>query len=304
MSVVWIISGGSFCYFSSSKNLLQIEEMKTKNYDIIYLNNNKPFVSEKIKTEVVMFVPSPVPWESRRKAVYTQFEREQWTKEKVILIFIIGNKSGEKLMNVVNTSAVVKYPYASNVIVDCRDQGDEYDNPDDTSGTTCKVYEALKYIVANYESKYVWRGADDSFVNLRYFFLHVEPTIPKSRLYLGRLRRTTSPEPDLMLSNQPRLQSVFGIYQFGQYMHGMGFLLSYDVADFVASLKIPPHLTWCEDVMVGMWLLPFQITFMDYPGFHEPQTFGPAERNRDYLLIHRMTHEQWQQIDENGRLNF
>jgi hypothetical protein len=104
-----------------------------------------------------------------------------------------------------------------------------------------------------------------------------------------------------MLDKQPELQKLFGLYQFGQYMSGMGFLFSYDVADFVASLKIPPHLTWCEDLMVGMWLLPFQISFMNYPGFHE-QSESQAELNKDYLLIHRMTPEQWQRIGDNGRL--
>ncbi len=248
-----------------------------------------------------MFIPSPVPWEGRRKQVYTQFEREGWKLDKVALLFFFGSRAGEKLRDTIDTSGVVKYPRAVNVVVYCRDEGDEYNNPDDTSGTTCKVYEALKYIAANYEAKYVWRGADDSFVNLPYFFSNVMPTIPTKRLYLGRLRRADAPAQDLLLSHQPRLQELFGIYQFGQYMSGMGYMLSYDVADFVGSLKIPPHLTWCEDLMVGMWLNPFQITFMNHPGFHE-QGERPADLGKDYLLVHRMTPAQWQRIDETGKL--
>ena len=257
----------------------------------------------KIETDVVMFVPSPVDWEERRCSVYTQFEREGWTRDKVSLLFIIGNASGAGLEDSVDTSKIVQYPLALNVIVNCRDYGDEFDNPDDTSGTTCKVYEALKYIAANYNAKYVWRGADDSYVNLRYFFSDVVPNIPTTRLYLGSLRRTDTVQHDLLLSRQPNLQKLFGIYQFGQYMYGMGFLLSFDVVDFVASLKIPPHLTWCEDVMVGMWLLPFQITFMDHPGFHEQNLYGQAELGKQYLLIHRMTRDQWNRIGDDGTLH-
>lgn len=260
------------------------------------VNNNKH------NAEVVMFIPSPMQWTDRRNAVYTQFAREKWTQDQVSLMFIIGDRSGEKLADAVDTSNLTEYPLATNVIVRCRDYGDEFNSADDTSGTTCKVYEALKYIVANYEAKYVWRGADDSYVNLRYFFARVMPTIPTTRLFLGRLRRTDLPQTDLLLSLQPNLQKMLGIYQFGQYMHGMGFVFSYDVADFIASLKIPPHLTWCEDVMVGMWLLPFQIAFMDYPDMHEPLQSGPAEPGKQYLLIHRMTPEQWGSIDNNGTL--
>jgi hypothetical protein len=283
------------------KGLIKVENYaQTSNRDKI-MSNFELQLPIKIKTEVVMFVPSPIPWEDRRKQVYTQFEREGWTLDKAALLFIVGSRAGEMLKDEINTSVITEYPHAVNVIVYCRDQGDEPNNPDDTSGTTCKVYEALKYIVANYTAKYVWRGADDSFVNLPYFFKNVMPTIPSTRLYFGRLRRTDSEETDLLLSSQPRLQELFGIYQFGQYMSGMGYVLSYDVADFIASLKIPPHLTWCEDLMVGMWLNPFQITFMSHPGFHE-QGERTADLGVDYVLVHRMTPMQWARIDENGRL--
>jgi hypothetical protein len=257
--------------------------------------------SSKIQTEVVVFIPSPVPWEDRRRWVHSQFQREGWSKNKVALLFVFGSRSGEKLKDTVDTSGVVKYPGTENVVVYCRDLGDEPNNPDDTSATTCKVYEALKHIVANYESKYVWRGADDSYLNLPFFFSDVTTSIPSKRVYLGRLRRTDFPSSDLLLSNQPLLRELFGIYQFGQYMSGMGYMLTYDVAEFISSLKIPPHLTWCEDIMVGMWLLPFQITFLNYPGFHDLAD-GPAQLGKEYLVVHRMKAEQWQRIDKKGNL--
>ena len=111
-----------------------------------------------------------------------------------------------------------------------------------------------------WQARYVWRGADDSYLNLHYFFSSVMPTLPATRLFLGLLRKPAGPGGDLSLHKQPVLQEHFGVTQWGQYMVGMGFLFSYDVADFVASLKIPPHLMWCEDLMVGMWLNPFQVS--------------------------------------------
>ena len=267
---------------------------------------------KRIHTDIVVFVPSPVAWETRRKYVYEQFVHERLAPQQAILLFIFGNRTtttGDDNNNnnelsttsSVNMKGLVQYQNATNVVVNCRDYGDEYDNPDDTSGTTCKVYKSLIYIVSNYRAKYVWRGADDSYLNLRFFISGVMPTLPKTRLYYGYLRSVNAVHVDMLLSNQPKLASLFGLYQFGQYMLGGGYLLSFDVADFIASLKIPPHLTWCEDVMVGMWLNPFQVTFLHSQHYID-QGGGTASNNVDYVLIHRMRADQWSHIDENGRL--
>ena len=188
-------------------------------------------------TDVVVFIPTPVPWEARRHAVHTRFAQEGWADEQVVLLFVLGERDAD-------TSSVSTYARATYVRTPCNDQGDAPDNAADISATTCKVYEALKHVVANYEAKYVWRGAHDSYLNLPYFFQVVAPSLPKTRLYYGRLRRSTHRQEDLQVAHHPQLQALFGIMQWGQYMSGMGYLLSYDVADFVASLKIPPHLTW------------------------------------------------------------
>jgi hypothetical protein len=254
----------------------------------------------KIETKVVMFVPSPVSWEERRRHVYLQFERESWTDEQVILLFVFGNRSGERLLGFVNTSGVVQHPRATNVVVNCRDFGDEFDGIDETSSTTCKVYKSMQYVAANYRAKYVWRGADDSYVNLTHFF-SMMPALPATRLFFGSLRKAQNVQLDLSLFIQPRLAALLGLRQFGQYMFGSGFVLSYDVVDFVASLKIPPHLTWCEDVMVGMWLNPFQIEFRHSPDIID-QYFRLALPGKNYLLIHRMLPEQWAQINSRGWL--
>jgi hypothetical protein len=108
---------------------------------------------DKVKTEVIIFIPTPVPWEGRRRQVHTQFTREGWQSNKAILIFIYGTRSGIGLSESVDTSGIVEYPGVKNVLTGCRDMGDEPNNPDDTSGTTCKVYEALKYIAAHYDSR-------------------------------------------------------------------------------------------------------------------------------------------------------
>ena len=254
--------------------------------------------AHKHETEVVMFIPSPMHWKERRRPVIKQFLREQWTNKQAVLIFVFGTTTGHQLEHTLDTSNAEQLPGANYIFTKCRDIGDEFDNPNGTSSTTCKVYEACVYISQHYNAKYVWRGADDSYVNLKLFF-RIMPLLPKTRLYLGRYRDVSTDKhdnKDLQLDRQPLLQTVFGLFQFGGYMHGEGFVFSYDVAEFIGTLSIPPHQTWCEDVMVGMWLNPFRVTKMDFsavPG----QAYNPP------LVTHYMKDIWWDKITQDGTLD-
>ena len=55
--------------------------------------------------------------------------------------------------------------------------------------------------------------------------------------------------------------------------------------------------------MVGMWLNPFQITFQHHEAFHcQNWDFSaPAKAGVDYLVVHRMQPQQWEQIGLDGR---
>ena len=243
---------------------------------------------KRFKTEVVMFIPTPIPWADRRAHVLKQFLREKWPRSRAVLVFVFGTRTGPRLEEALDTSPVDKerVPGVDYFFSSCRDLGDEMNNPNGTSSTTCKVYEACKYIYENYEAEYVWRGADDSYVNLQLFFKD-KPNLQSTRLFLGFLRKMKEVSSDLKLEGQPKLHELFGLYQYGQYMMGLGFVFSWDVVEFMATWSIPPHLTWCEDVMVGMWLNPFQITF-DGSGLK--------------YVRHYMTPELWDSITDAGVL--
>ena len=242
--------------------------------------------------EVVMFIPTPIQWESRRRPVLRQFLRESWSNSQVQLLFVLGTKTGDRLEQDLDTSVVQQHPGATYLFTECRDFGDERNNPNGTSSTTCKVYEACVHIAKHYETKYVWRGADDSYVNLKLFF-QLMPILPKSQLYMGSVLEARKIQPDLLLSLQPSLGELFNLYQFGGYMGGMGYVLSGDVAEFIGTLEIPPHQTWCEDVMVGMWLNPFRITKLQIPDI-------PDYANLPPLFVHYMHTEWWFAIPEDG----
>ncbi len=207
---------------------------------------------------------------------------------------------------------------ATNVYVPCRDAGDEFNNANGTSSTTCKVFEAVKYITAQYQAEYVWRVGDDAYLNLTIFFEMVSLNLfPKTRLYLGKLRKPMTSwgrEKDLLLEKQPALHNLYGTYKFGQYMVGYGWALSWDVADFLASVKIPPRLTWCEDVIVGFWLNPFDIEFFDVnKAWDRPPDWEyllcnvdtckrPQNQNMKFILIHYMSQQDWDDVYATGAL--
>lgn len=273
-------------YFGCPEKVVTLESRPEK----IVVTEPCPVAARRIRTDVVMFVPTPVQWEERRRFVHDQFAKEGWRADQAVLLFVFGGAAN-----------VTVYPSAHNVVTGCRDMdyGQEYNSAEDTSSTTCKVYEAYKYVAQHYEARYVWRGADDSYVNLRYFMQQM-PSLPGSRLFMGKLRRGDHIQDDLLLEKQPALRELYGLYQFGQYMYGMGFVMSFDVVEFIGAWTIPPHQTWCEDVMVGMWLNPFQISFTHHPGFHN-QVSHAAQPGVDYMVVHYMRQEQWGRIGEDGR---
>lgn len=255
------------------------------------------------KTDVVMFVPTPIPWEERRGFVYRQFMREKWQDSQVVLIFVLGTRTGPTLKEELDTSGVQQLPGATYIFTPCRDFGDEFDNENGTSATTCKVYEACKYIAKHYESRFVWRGADDTYVNLKLFIHTIMPTLQVTRLYMGNKRHFDGGAKDLLLERQPRLQRLFGLHQFGHYMHGMGFVFSSDVAEFIGTLQIPPRQTWIEDIMVGMWLNPFEIDWVDVNTAtpYVMQNIQVIDTSRQVLAVHYMANQDWARIGDDGK---
>lgn len=213
-------------------------------------------------TQVVVYIPSPIAHKERRLHVNRQFARENWTDDVVVLLWVFGTRAGHFLELELNTTSVYEEPHmtSKNVVhVNCRDTGDEWNNPNGTSATTCKFYESIRYIHQHYDAKYVIRGADDAYLNVRKF-LSTTHEYPSRALWLGQARDSTR-NFDLSISDkQPELAKLFGLTHFStNYMLGMGFVFSWDVVELIGNWNIEPHLTWCEDVMVGMFLNVFRL---------------------------------------------
>jgi hypothetical protein len=274
---------------------------------------------QKAHTRVVIFVPSPLPWVDRRLMVTNTFIKQGWNACDAHIVYVLGTRGGEDLGQMLDMGALAeekaRYKDISNLhffFSDCRDQGDEWDNPNGTSATTCKTYQGFKFAARHFNAEYVWRGADDAYLNLKFFFETVAPSLPSSSLYLGHVRNPAMEwnPADMKLSRQPSLKEhVWKADTFGAYMLGMGFLVTMDVAQFIDSWKIQPHLTWCEDVMVGAWLMPFQIQWVnanDYGwSMYNREDYSNEERCSHQLLVHYVQKEDWGSIDaETGNMLF
>ena len=255
-------------------------------------------------TEMVLFALTPAVWTERREKFTQVFLSQGWTRRQVILFFVVGTRVGSALelenpnLHLVKRKRGVDYLFAP-----CKDNEDEHNNPADTASTACKAYEGYKHAVAKYKAKYVWRIDTDSYLNIRLFLTKMAPTLQKTRLFMGRERVPNTDNWDLVLDRQPRLKELYHLHQFGRYMSGMGFLMSWDVVEFIAGWSIPPHMNWYDDVMIGMWLSFFQIDFVDTETMRDYVMFGTDElqnyvyTRRHTLLVHYMRPKDWDNID-------
>lgn len=260
--------------------------------------------------DIVVYIPSPAPWRERRSQVMRKMRGELGGAH---VWFIIGTLTGDRLDRPASGLAAVRREAALEPNPDvryhfapCRDFGDEYDNANGTSSTTCKTYEALKFIARTYADRpprFVWRGADDAYLDLRVFRAHVAPRLQTCRLFFGRIRFPTPRGYDdlNLFPHQPNLYALFGLLKFGKYMHGMGFCLSWDVVQFLGNAPIPPRQTWCEDVMLGQWLLFYDVDFVDFLSVNPEVGMVNGDERLTYyprlLLGHRLSGAQWAALE-------
>jgi len=264
--------------------------------------------------ELVIFIPTPIEWSYRRQLVLKQFRREMHLFRNTHLIFVVGTREGGSLEFEIpgitgmhhEIAMQTQLPHIQYLLTKCRDMGDEPRNANGTSSTTCKVYEALRHITTVYEKtppRFVWRGADDAYLDLGVFRKYVMPALQTCRIFAGRVRfPTVGDDHDLELStDHPELYSLYGLEKFGKYLVGMSFYMSWDVALFIGQSHIPPRQTWIEDIMVSHWLLFYDIDIVDIhmaiPLVHMIHADGEvaswSNTEHKVLVAHRMNEAQW-----------
>jgi hypothetical protein len=274
---------------------------------------------KKISTEVVVMTPSPMHWRHRRDPINKAYNKQQWPFHQVQFLYIMGDRGGTQLELQLNTTnlnhEIDDYKYIQNLrywVSTCRDFGDEESNSNGTSSTTCKIYQGLRYITQTYTNyKYVWRGSDDSYINLYFFFSTVAPELDRNSnpaIYMGHIRKNIHYDQDLNIQDgKPHLREVWHKSDFGDYMFGMGYMLSAPVVELVGNWEVEPLQTWCEDVVIGAWMRPFQIDWIHAPErgwIMDDKGKYNAKNCRQQLLIHYTKPEFWEKIDQKGNMEF
>lgn len=98
------------------------------------------------------------------------------------------------------------------------------------------------------------RSDSDAYFNPVEFW-RVRHELPQSRLVMGRFEYTGRVRASLH-------QQYFRIHQYSPYPLGLGFIFSYDVAEWLALSSIPLIISSPEDAVVGMWLQGMQLNLV------------------------------------------
>ncbi|CAA3016057.1 hydroxyproline O-galactosyltransferase GALT3-like [Olea europaea subsp. europaea] len=149
------------------------------------------------------------------------------------------------------------------------------------SGKTYKYFSTLPQILSR-QYNYVMKADDDVFIRLEPLALSLQP-LSRFDLYYGFVIPCPSMNP------------------FVHYMSGMGFVLSWDLVEWIGNSEIPMNHTFGpEDKMVGQWLndgnkaknrFSNKPVMYDYPG-----TNGRCSHQLipDTVAVHRLKRwEQW-----------
>jgi hypothetical protein len=216
---------------------------------------------------VVVFVPSAI---ARHK------QRRIWLRHAHVapMFFVIGVHAPAGAVRAVRIEAIQNGPEHYR-FAEC-----------DDGALACKAYQALRHIASAYRSappRFVWRIADDQHLDLGTFRWVVAPGLQTCRLLLGRLRFPWHDrDSDLYLTKD--LYSRLGLLKFGKHMHPMAYCMSWDVAQFIGTASIPPLVSGPEDVLVGHWLLFYDIDFVDV-GQTPARITLPGEQTSAPLLV-------------------
>lgn len=149
------------------------------------------------------------------------------------------------------------------------------------NGKTYTYLSSLPKILPN-QYDYVMKADDDVFIRLRPLAFSLKP-LPRSDLYYGFVIPCPSMNP------------------FVHYMSGMGFVLSWDLVEWIGSSSIPINNTFGpEDKLVGQWLhsgKKAKNRFSNKPAMYDyPGTNGRCSHELipDTIAVHRLKRwDQW-----------
>ena len=254
---------------------------------------------------MVTVVTSPADRPDRRS-----WQREQWAKSTDLLRHSVAPGSG--IPEVILKFAVGGGSASSDVTSDISAEDEEFgdmlllhdvkdldtDEEDaqyhwhNTSATTEKVLYSMQWAVEKYHFQYFVRLGDDSYFRPDELYRWSESgKMPPSLAVLG-----------LFLGPYPYETGVGK--NSNVYPAGMGYVLTNDVAAWLAASAEMLSVGFPEDAVVGAWLAGTKVQFIsDMEAFHDGDVGSGAYRpcsGRDVLVHHMRTQADWERIGSDG----
>ena len=250
--------------------------------------------------DLVIVVTNPWSWSSRRLNLFRAFCATQArTRFTAKMIFVMGADRHPPALSAADAEVFAHPDVAFVSAARCADLDGIWPTATDggafppvNSSTTCKVLKGVTEALARFRFRYLARIGDDSYLRWDRLLEAVLPPLPEAGLLMGRFN-----------SNQgvfSHLVGVFGKGKFLPYATGQGYVMTPDVAAYLAAgFRASPGLTTAgpEDAAVGLHLAPLALLNYHNEDFHDPYHRACSA---DSLLVHYMSKAMWASIDEEG----
>ncbi|XP_066270288.1 beta-1,3-galactosyltransferase 6-like isoform X1 [Branchiostoma lanceolatum] len=245
-------------------------------------------ISKPLKAFLVILIPTGPKYLWRRNTL-----RQTWFKladDNVLQRFVIGMKSLDK-------------EATDELIQENKEHGDLvflWDFNDSYGGLAAKVLLTFKWLDENLDFKYVLKTDDDTFVRTELLQKELKERNIQSKLFWGFF----SGKSPVYREGIYEEKDWFLCDTYLPYAFGGGYILSADLAHFIASNAhwLKPYKS--EDVSMGAWLSPLDVFRVHDPRFNsEHESRGCMD---EYLINHKVYDEgmkaQYKMVIETGRL--
>ena len=246
-----------------------------------------PFVN------VVVVATSALGWADRRARVRAQFPRNmkllpRYHSRAALLKFAIGTQglADDRLAQAHAEAS----EFSDLLLLNCLDEDIELKHPPSwqldagVSSTTSKVMLSVQWAIRHFDFQYYFRLGDDSYFRVdRFVTMLSSQSLPMHNAVVGHIMT----------------DRVFGMDQL--YPQGMGYGMTYDVCQFIASNQAYLLNTAPEDCVVARWLFALGARFVDSPLWLDIHMGDSC--TDDMILAHKLPAELWQNISEIGTIS-
>ena len=171
-------------------------------------------------------------------------QQDPGAADTAVLRFVLGNDLDDAILEAVIAENSTHGDLLLMPVPDC-DRPDPPPSSND-SATTLKVAHAARWAVDSYKAPWFVRMGDDAYFRVDYFLARAAKALPTSHTMLGWCINLQHG----LQSGEPPVKGAVV-----PYCSGMGFVLTYDAAAFVASNLGSLSMAYPEDVVVASWFV-------------------------------------------------